>query len=94
MYCTDFITGETLFQLSATGMVQAVILETFANREQIRLQMQRYADNCIARIKLAPGWCVYSFEVDGKARWDRDAGKMKNQDGRPCGLAVISIRLK
>jgi hypothetical protein len=90
MYCTDFVTGETLFQFSATGMVRAVILETFANRERIRLQMQRHADNWSARIKLAPGWCFYRFEVDGKFRWDRDAGKMKSQDGCPCSLAVIS----
>ena len=94
MYYTDFITGETSFQLSTAGLVRSVILEMFINRERIRLQMQRHADKWIARIKLAPGWCVYSFEVDGKAQWDRDAGKMKAQDGRPCSLAVISTRFK
>jgi len=90
MYCTDFVTGETLFQFSTANVVRSVILETLVNHKRIRLQMQRHADNWIARIKLAPGWCVYSFVVDGKARWDRDAGKMKARDGRPCSLAVIS----
>lgn len=94
MYCMDFVTGETLFQFSTASLVRSVILEMFVNRERIRMEMQRHADNWIARIKLAPGWCFYSFEVDGKARWDRDAGKMKDQDGRPCSLAVISTRLK
>jgi hypothetical protein len=94
MYCTDIITGETLFQLSTTSLVRSVILEMLVNRERIRMQMQRHADSWIARIRLTPGWCFYRFEVDGKARWDRDAGKMKAQDGRPCSLAVISTRLK
>jgi hypothetical protein len=95
MYYTDFVTGETLFKFSAARIARSVVLEAFANRgERIRLQMQRHANNWIARIKLAPGWCVYRFEVDGKAQWDRDTGKMKARDGRACSLAVISTPLK
>jgi hypothetical protein len=93
MYCTDFLTGETLFQFSMAGRARSVILETFANRGRIRLQMKQHCGKWIARIKLAPGWCLYSFEVDGRPRWNRDAGKMKTQNGRPCSLAVISTKL-
>ena len=94
MYCTDVVTGETLFQLSAPAAARAVVLEAFADRKKLRVQMQRCASRWIARLKLPSGWCIYRFEVDGKAQWDRAAGKMKTRDGRPCSLALISTRLK
>lgn len=94
MYCTDFATGETLFQLSAPEAARSVFLEAFANHKQLRVQMQRCARNWIARLKLPSGWCIYHFEVDGKIQWDRASGKMKTQDGRTCSLAVISTGFK
>jgi hypothetical protein len=90
MYCTDFVTGETLFQFPAPDTARSVVLETFANRKRLRVRMQRCANDWIAKLKLPSGWCFYRFEVDGKVQWDRHAGKMKTQDGRPCSLAVIS----
>jgi hypothetical protein len=90
MYCTDFATGKTLFQISAPAAVRSVILEAFANRKRLRVRMQRRANNWIAQLKLPSGWCFYRFEVDGKTHWDRTVGKMKTDDGRPCSLALIS----
>jgi hypothetical protein len=91
MYCTDSVTGETLFQFSARGMARSVVLEAFANHQRLRVQMQRCASNWIARLKLPSGWCIYRFEVDGKTQWDRQTGKMKTHDGRPCSLAMIQL---
>ena len=74
----------------ASRAARSVILETFANHQQLRVRMQRCANDWIAKLKLPSGWCIYRFEVDGKTQWDRDAGKMKTRDGRPCSLAMIS----
>ncbi|HEY4415045.1 MAG TPA: hypothetical protein VGO57_05070 [Verrucomicrobiae bacterium] len=90
MYCTNFNTGKTLFQLSAPAAVRSVILEAFANGKRLRVRMQRSANDWIAQLKLPSGWCFYRFEVDGKTQWDRAVGKMKTRDGRPCSLALIS----
>ena len=90
MYCTNFATGETRFQLSAPAAVRMVILEAFANGKRLRVRMQRRANDWIAQLKLPSGWCFYRFEVDGKTQWDRAVGKMKTRDGRPCSLALIS----
>lgn len=90
MYCTDFITGETLFQFPDSGSPRQVFLEAFADGKRLRIRMQRRTRDWIARIKLPAGWCFYCFDVDGKVRWDRDTGKMKTQDGRACSLALIS----
>ncbi|HVU07516.1 MAG TPA: hypothetical protein VHG89_03120 [Verrucomicrobiae bacterium] len=94
MYCTDVVTGETLFQFSATRAARSVVLETFANRKRLRVQMQRCANDWIAKLKLPSGWYFYRFEVDGKIKWDRAIGKMKTRDGHPCSLAMISTGLK
>ncbi|MEI9960189.1 MAG: hypothetical protein WDM76_03365 [Limisphaerales bacterium] len=94
MYCTDFVTGETLFQFPAPRPARSVVLEAFANHKRLRVRMQRCASDWIARLELPSGWYIYRFEVDGKAEWDRAAGKMKTQDGRPCSLAMISSNPK
>lgn len=90
MYCTDFVTGETLFQFPARRAARSVVLEAMANGKRLRVQMQRRANDWIANLKLPAGWCFYHFEVDGKTQWDRATGKMKTEDGRPCSLAMIS----
>ena len=69
-------------------------MEAFANQTRLRVRMQRRARDWVAWIKLPSGWCFYHFEVDGKARWDRDTGKMKSNDGRVCSLALITINTK
>src|SRR5258708_4204159 len=94
MYCTDFVTGETLFQFPASRRTRLVFLEASANGKRSRVRMQRRARGWVARVKLPSGWCFYHFEVDGKARWDRDAGKMKTEDGRACSLALIANNAK
>jgi hypothetical protein len=90
MYCTDSVTGETLFQFHAHRAARSVILEAIANHQQLRVQMRRVAGDWIARLKLPSGWCIYRFEVDGRSQWDRSTGKMKTSDGRPCSLAMIT----
>jgi hypothetical protein len=94
VYCTDFITRETLFQFPARPAARSVILEIYAAQQPRRVPMQRRADHWIARVKLPIGWWIYRFEVDGKPQWDRAIGKMKTRDGRPCSLAMISTGLK
>ncbi len=94
MYCTDSVSGETLFQFPAANPARSVILEAFANRKRLRVQMRRRANDWIAKLKLPAGWYFYRFEVDGKTKWDRAVGKMKTQDGRPCSLALIQNGFK
>jgi hypothetical protein len=90
MYCTDSVTGETLFQFHPHRAARSVILEAVANQRRLRVRMRRCADDWIARLKLPSGWCIYRFEVDGRSEWDRSAGKMKTRDGQPCSLAMIT----
>ncbi len=89
MYCTDSTTGETLFAFAASTLARQVVLEGFTDNERVRVRMRRKSKRWTARVALSPGWFFYRFEVDGKTRWDRDAGRMKMQDGRPCSLALI-----
>jgi hypothetical protein len=91
---TDFVTGETLFQFPAPATASSVILGAFINVRPMRVQMQRCANDWIARLKLPAGWCFYRFEVDGRAVWDCAVGKMKTNDGRPRSLALIAGNLK
>jgi hypothetical protein len=89
MYCTDAVTGLTEFAFPGVRAAREVFLECFTERNHFRVPMRREATRWIARLALAPGLLFYRFEVDGKARRDRQRGKLKTQDGQPCSLAVI-----
>jgi hypothetical protein len=89
MYCTDSLTGVTEFAFPGMRAASEVFLECFTERGHLRVPMRREATKWIARLALAPGLLFYRFEVDGKARRDRNRSRMKTQDGQPCSLAVI-----
>lgn len=93
MYCTDSVTGVTEFAFPALHAAREAFLEGFSERNHFRVPMRRQASQWIARLTLAPGLLFYRFEVDGKARRDRNRSRMKTQDGQPCSLAVI-VRAK
>jgi hypothetical protein len=93
MYCTDSVTGVTEFAFPGLHAAREVFLECFIGRNHFRVPMRRQASQWIARLTLAPGLLFYRFEVDGKARRDRNRSRMKTQDGQPCSLAVI-VRAK
>jgi hypothetical protein len=93
MYCTDSVTGVTEFAFPGLHAAREVFLECFIGRNHLRVPMRRQASQWIARLTLAPGLLFYRFEVDGKARRDRNRSRMKTQDGQPCSLAVI-VRAK
>jgi hypothetical protein len=90
MYCNDADTGRTLFVLPTRVGMRKVMLEGFSENQKFRVPMRRKARNWFVRLAIMPGWFVYRFEVDGRAKWDRDVGKCKSADGRACSLAVIS----
>jgi hypothetical protein len=89
MYCTDSVTGVTEFAFPGLYAAREVFLECFTERNHFRVPMRRQASHWIARLTLAPGLLFYRFEVDGKARRDRNRSRLKTQDGQPCSLAVI-----
>src|SRR5262245_61875258 len=90
MYCTDAITGETRFELSAANGVREVILEFLNGGETRRVPMRRERSRWIAHLALAPGWVFYRFNLDGRPRWDRQAGSLCAGDGLRYSLAVIN----
>jgi hypothetical protein len=89
MYCIDFTTGETVFSFPATPSANEVVLECFADHKLFRIKMERETGKWIARLLLTPGLWFYRVLVDGRARWDRGAGKLKTIDGSLCSFALI-----
>jgi len=89
MYRTDVMTGETVFALRQPSKAREVVLEGFSDRGPLRVPMSHEAAGWVARIALAPGWFFYRFNVDGRARHDRSAGKLRSADGHPWSLALI-----
>jgi hypothetical protein len=96
MYRMDDSTGETVFALrnrSGTSQAREVLLEGFSEHGPLRVPMRREAVGWVARLAITPGWFFYRFCVDGRAKWDRGAGRMRAADGRPWSLAVIHSSL-
>ena len=89
MYFTDSVTGLTEFAFPGLHAAREVFFECSTERGHVRVPMRREATKWIAQLALAPGLLFYRFEVDGKARRDRNRSRLKTQDGQPCSLAVI-----
>jgi hypothetical protein len=89
MYCTDAITGETLFEIAAPLSARKVWLEGQAGLEKVRVTMRRVQSRWLARVALAPGWFFYRFKVDGRLRLDSGVGRLRSDDGQRYNLAVI-----
>jgi hypothetical protein len=66
-----------------------VTLEGFGDSKCLRVRMRREENGWSAKVRLGAGWFFYRFIVDGKSKWDRDAGKCKTQVGRACSVALI-----
>lgn len=90
MYRTDVRTGETVFALPQPTGAYEVVLEGFSEQGPLRVLMSPEASGWVARLALAPGWFFYRFCIDGQARYDRSAGKLKSADGQAWSLALIS----
>ena len=90
MYQPDVVTGETIFSHKPAQPAQRVVLVGQADDAECRIEMHREQDCWLARVKLKARLFVYRFEVDGRARWDREAGKVKFPDGKAWSLAVIA----
>ena len=90
MYRTDSATGETEFALDARDGTREVVLEGFSETERLSIPMRRAAGGWVARIAVHPGWFFYRFCIDGRARWDRSAGKLRTTDGSAWSLALIN----
>lgn len=94
MYCTDAVTGETRFELPRPVTVHAreVFLECFNLRETFRVPMIQDHARWTACMDLPTGWFFHRYHVDGRPRWDRDAGTMRTSNGARCSLAIINHR--
>ena len=90
MYQTDARTGETIFSHKPMQPARRVFLVAQTDQSERRVQMQRQKDRWTTRLKLRTALFIYRFEVDGRALWDRDAGKVKFTDGNAWSLAVLS----
>lgn len=89
MYCTDAITGETLFEFAAPVSARKVLLEGCRGAENVRVPMRRVRSRWKARLAIAPGWFFYRYKVDGHLRLDAGAGRLRTGDGQRYNLAVI-----
>lgn len=89
MYRNDTTTGETEFALESGDGAREVVLEGFSENGQMRVPMRREARGWVTRVAVAPGWFFYRFCIDGRARWDRTAGKVRTADGTAWSLALI-----
>ena len=90
MYRTDVRTGGTVFALPQPAGARKVVLEGFSDQGPLRVPMSHEAAGWVARLALAPGWFFYRFSIDGRARHDRSAGKLKSADGQSWSLALIN----
>lgn len=90
MYQTDVLTGETVFSHKPSQRARQVFLVAQTDQSERRVKMQRQKGRWTTRLKLRTALFIYRFEVDGRALWDRDAGKVKFTDGNAWSLAVLS----
>lgn len=92
MYCVNQTTGETIFRTHQPGARSVVVIATSekAPARRLPMQSQSRSGRWEIRVNLPVGWLFYAFEVDGRLRWDRDAGKLRTSSGQPCSLALIT----
>ncbi len=90
MYQLDATTGETVFSHKPPQLARRVFLVGQSNQSERRIEMHQQDGHWTTRLKLRAALFIYRFEVDGRALWDREAGKIKFADGKAWSLAVVS----